>query len=129
VLKQYDWPGNVRELFHAMERSFASALDTDILYPLHLPPEIRIKVTHKALKNKEETVDDQPRRQSRVELSQDLQTYRDNMIEKAERDYLRELVSFTGGSLKQCLGISGLSRSRFYALLKKYGISLQSHKT
>lgn len=128
VLKQYDWPGNVRELFHAMERSFASAMDTDILYPLHLPPEIRIKVTHKALKNNEETADDRPQPKSRIKLSQDLQTYRDKMIEEAERDYLHELVSFTGGSLKQSLEISGLSRSRFYALLKKYNISLQRHK-
>lgn len=125
VLKQYNWPGNVRELFHAMERSFASSLETDMLYPLHLPPEIRINVTHKALKNKGDTRVDLPEKPSRIELSQDLQTYRDRVIERAEKEYLLELVTFTDADLKQSLEISGLSRSRFYALLKKYNISLR----
>ena len=130
VLKQYDWPGNIRELFHALEYSFATAQDSDTVYPVHLPPEIRIKVTHKALA-------DRPERRAavhpedpggEVELSQDLQSYRDKAIEAAEIKYLRRLVAFTGGDLKQCLQISGLSRSRFYALLKKYNVSLQVYK-
>lgn len=126
VLKQYDWPGNVRELFHAMERAFAAAVDSDLLFPLHLPPEIRIKVTHKALENQHEKHAARGSRAGGLEFSQDLQTYRDNAVEEAERNYLLELVAFTGGNLKKCLEISGLSRSRFYALLKKYGISLKS---
>jgi len=133
VLKQYDWPGNVRELFHAMERSFASAVDSDILYPLHLPPEIRIKVTQNALKETGGKANQLPVKNDpavdRIDLSEDLQTFRDRIVEQAEYNYLMDLVSLADGDLKQCLDISGLSRSRFYALLKKYNIHLQSKKS
>jgi two-component system, NtrC family, response regulator len=129
VLKQYDWPGNVRELFHALERSFASAVDTDILYPLHLPPEIRIKVTQDALRASREKSVEMPDHTEPIDLSQDLQNYRDRIVEKAEEKYLAELLALTNGDLRRCLKISGLSRSRFYALLKKYNMSLQSKKS
>jgi two-component system NtrC family response regulator len=132
VLKQYDWPGNVRELFHALERSLASAVDTDILYPLHLPPDIRIKVTHNALKETGGKANHLPVKEEpqggQIDLSEDLQNYRDRVVAQSEQNYLLDLVAFTDGDLKQCLEISGLSRSRFYALLKKYNISLQSKK-
>ena len=64
-----------------------------------------------------------------IDLSQDLQNYRDRIVEKAEEKYLAELLELTNGDLRRCLKISGLSRSRFYALLKKYNMSLQSKKS
>jgi two-component system NtrC family response regulator len=39
-----------------------------------------------------------------------------------EKRYLQELVEQTGGNLKKILTLSGLSRSHFYAMVKKYGI-------
>ncbi len=127
VLKHYEWPGNVRELFHALEYSFATAQDSDTLHPLHLPPDIRIKVTHKALEDMDGNSTIHSGNFSNVELSQDLQSYREMAIEEAEKTYLRQLVEQNCGDLQHCLQISGLSRSRFYALLKKYGITLQGH--
>ena len=39
-----------------------------------------------------------------------------------EARYLRELAARHGGDIGRMLDVSGLSRSRLYALLKKYGI-------
>ena len=44
ALASYDWPGNVRELFHALEGAFAVARQDPILYPHHLPSELRIQI-------------------------------------------------------------------------------------
>jgi two-component system NtrC family response regulator len=129
LLKQYDWPGNVRELFHALEHSFVISQDSVTVYPVHLPADIRIKVSQNALESTHELrspadlgmADD-------LELSQNLQSYRETAIEAAELKYLHRLVVATGGDLKRSLQISGLSRSRFYTLLKKYKISLQGYK-
>jgi two-component system NtrC family response regulator len=125
LLKEYDWPGNVRELYHALEYSFVTAQDSDTLYPLHLPPDIRINVAQKSLETKGETPGAYADSSSSVDLSQDMQTYRERAIAAAEKNYLRQLVNLSGGDLQHCLQVSGLSRSRFYALLKKYDISLQ----
>jgi two-component system NtrC family response regulator len=41
----------------------------------------------------------------------------------AEKRYLEELLTRYSGETSVILGVSGLSRSHFYALLKKYEIS------
>ena len=43
----------------------------------------------------------------------------------SERIYLGELMRQCNGDVARILSISGLSRSHFYALLKKYGLSIQ----
>jgi transcriptional regulator of acetoin/glycerol metabolism len=45
------------------------------------------------------------------------------VIDEAEKKYLRDLTSFTQGNIQEACRISGLSRSRFYILLKKHKIS------
>jgi len=124
VLKQYDWPGNIRELFHALERAFVAAQESETLFPVHLPTEIRIGVTRRILEAKESGKEEQT-----MEIKADsegilppLQTVRERAVAVAEEEYLRRLAGFTAGDMKKSLKISGLSRSRFYALLKKYRI-------
>jgi PAS domain S-box-containing protein len=51
-----------------------------------------------------------------------LQEVRESALEEAERGYLKELMEQNGGSIKDATRVSGLSRSRLYTLLKKYGI-------
>jgi transcriptional regulator of acetoin/glycerol metabolism len=52
-----------------------------------------------------------------------IQEMRDRVVDEAERKYLHDLLSFTQGNIQEACRISGLSRSRFYLLLKKYRIS------
>ena len=46
----------------------------------------------------------------------------------SEKIYLSELIRQCGGEIPRILHISGLSRSHFYALLKKYGLTMQSEE-
>jgi two-component system NtrC family response regulator len=41
----------------------------------------------------------------------------------AEKTYLSELIRQCDGNMQEIMGISGLSRSHFYSLLKKYNLS------
>ena len=41
---------------------------------------------------------------------------------RIEKDYLASLLRRTNGEVGEACRISGLSRSRLYTLLKKYGI-------
>lgn len=141
VLAQYDWPGNVRELFQAVERSITDALESDTLYPVHLPPGIRIHEARRKLRKRrgldQETAPDtitnqgegwQKRGSTTLEPmdvapqvpQMTLKEARDAAIARQEKEYLTKLLSQTGGDIKTCCSIAGLSRSRLYDLLKKY---------
>ncbi|RPJ00353.1 MAG: sigma-54-dependent Fis family transcriptional regulator, partial [Deltaproteobacteria bacterium] len=43
-LMDYEWPGNVRELFQALESALAAAQQDPVLFPKHLPTNIRVKL-------------------------------------------------------------------------------------
>lgn len=122
MLSMYRWPGNVRELVNTLERSIAVARNEPVLFPKHLPIQIRIEVTQKTIR-KEETSStaDFPDLESLPRL----QDYRDGVYLKAEVQYLQNLMSQTGHEVSEACRISGLSTSRLYALLKKHGISPQ----
>ncbi len=49
ILQQHDWPGNVRELTQTMERALLAAGPAPMLYPAHLPAELRVKAAQRAL--------------------------------------------------------------------------------
>ena len=123
VFSKYHWPGNVRELKQALERALVAAKYEPVLFPKHLPSHIRIQVARvsvgKALEAEEQKGDPAT---SFKELPK-LQDFRESAIIEAEQQYLKELMSVTGGNIKKACGMSGISRSRFYALLKKYRIS------
>lgn len=136
TLESYDWPGNVRELFNILERAVIAAGDEKTLYAMHLPRALRIQVAKAQIKRMtgSEVVDEQsgPERGSSVTLGQhlfedifdaELPTLRD-FKSMAEKIYLGELIRQTGGDLQKILKASKLSRSHFYSLLKKYGLSL-----
>ncbi|MBN2525983.1 MAG: sigma-54-dependent Fis family transcriptional regulator [Deltaproteobacteria bacterium] len=122
VLELYDWPGNVRELNHALERAIASAGPGPILYPMDLPMEIRAKlaresvyasIDHPASQNSDTHDKSFPQ----------LEKIRSAAIIEAERSYLIELMKHVEGNVTEAIATSGLSRARFYALLKKHGIT------
>ena len=126
LLKQYEWPGNVRELFQAIERSISEALESDTLYPIHLPPEIRIQIIQSGLAdNKEETRNAHGADELGSALKNNpptLKEVREAAIDDCEKEYLSRLLDQTSGNIKKCCSIAGLSRSRLYDLLKKHDL-------
>jgi len=122
MLTMYRWPGNVRELVNTLERTIAVARNEAVLFPKHLPMQIRIEVTQQTM-NKEQS---EPSVAS-VPLQNlpQLSDYRDAIYLKAEHAYLQDLMHLADYNVPEACKISGLSTSRLYALLKKQGIPLQ----
>jgi two-component system, NtrC family, response regulator len=124
VLMAYGWPGNVRELIQALEKAVVSARDEPVLFPKHLPEHIRIHLAREAVLQKrfqETPAGDPPPDGSEESLN--LKDFREKRLARAERDYLVALMRKTSGNVGEACRTSGLSRSRLYTLLKKYGIA------
>ncbi len=124
VLCCYDWPGNVRELVHTLERTISVASHEPTLFPNHLPDHLRIQVTRSAVgeggsgRCPTRAVSGGPER--RLPPIRDV---REAAIAEAEEKYLRKLMEATEGGIEEAQRVSGLSRARLYALLRKYGLS------
>ncbi len=132
VLWAYPWPGNVRELVNALEESISRAQQEPTLFPQHLPDQIRVHVARSAVDPKEkgtvpdeyETIADLSNRPS--PHSNEIPTFRtfhDTVLADKEKEYFRKLMKAARGNIQHACQISGLGRSRLYALLKKYNIS------
>jgi len=123
VLAKHHWPGNVRELVKALESAIVTARDEPVLYPVHLPNEIRAEVIRKAISD--DTMADSGRPKGALHSPKPyprLQEVREAALADAERNYLTELLS-TVGDVREACRVSGLRRSRLYELLKKHGIA------
>jgi len=120
LLLSYPWPGNVRELIHALERTLISARYERVLFPKHLPTHIRVQVARSSVGEKE-SEGSPPAPSSPVFPT--IQEMREKVVDDAEKKYLHDLLSFTQGNIHEACRVSGLSRSRFYLLLKKHKIS------
>ncbi len=113
ALGAYDWPGNVRELMQTLDSALAVSDGGQVLFSKHLPPHIRIALARRSLTRKGKKSGPEP-------LMQTLKERRQAILDVLERDYLRDLMSSTGGDIRKACGVSGLSRPRLYSLLKKY---------
>lgn len=113
LLATHDWPGNVRELLNTIESSFNEAVNSPVLYPNHLPTELRIKIKSASLLNSGLKRDAFP------ELAP--------LLEKIKKEYLQNLMKHTGGDIKTACRISGLSRSSLYDQLKRFNINLRQY--
>jgi len=124
VLARYHWPGNVRELVKALESAIVTAREQPMLYPKHLPNEIRANVVRTSVrKDKVPSLQTSSTSLHAKAHYPRLQEVRKTAMAEAEEKYLRKLVSTTGGNVKVACRLSGLRRSRLYELLKKYDIS------
>ncbi len=145
-LSGYDWPGNVRELYQALEKAIVSAGASPMLFPKDLPTHIRAKIARNKVRSSEPPPPYQPAgfdtapeslSRSLCEKSEEkeacgevisaqfpsIHAMRDAVLADAERRYLSGILDQTRGNVVKACTLAGLSRSRFYALLKKYGIS------
>lgn len=120
-LELYDWPGNVRELVNTIERSLAVSGSEDMLFPRHLPDYIRIKITQKSISLKTSPSSLEAKAPAASGMPS-MQEVRSNAVTKAEREYLKDLFILIGDNIAEAMRISGLARSRFYELVKKYKV-------
>ena len=125
TLLAYSWPGNVRELLHAVERAFSGARNEPAIYAQHLPVEIRVAVARDGVGGTAVTPSDAPPKPP--PSGPDFQpataypTFR-NFKAEAEKNYIEQLLLRTGGSIKEAVDLSGLSRGHLYELMKKYNV-------
>ena len=122
IFNAYDWPGNIRELVNTMESAISASRESSIIYPKHLPIDLRIKATRNLMKNEED-------KEKLLEVPSHLtfREFREKNIVEIEKRYLLSLMDLTG-NIKNACAISGLSRARLYALLKKYNVSRQKRQ-
>lgn len=135
TLMLYSWPGNVRELFNILERSVIDAGNENTLYAVHLPRSLRIDVAKKQIARYDVTQETTDNHEEPTPLAQNIgqQIFEDifdrplpqlkEFKNAAEKTYLSELLRQCDGNMQKIMEISGLSRSHFYSLLKKYNIS------
>ena len=119
ALKAHDWPGNVRELVQSLERAVAAARYEPTLFLRHLPTSIRVSVTQAAIGNNS----------AAKEAGGDLGRgdgepfpHLKEHLESIERQYLEQLMKRVNGNVAEACSTSGLSRTRLYVRLKKFGI-------
>jgi len=131
TLKRYEWPGNVRELVNVLESAISAAGDAPILFPAHLPEQLRVVMARAAV---EAAATCQPESPSPPTFPvpslptanatpPTYRAYRENVLSGAEKVYFEHILEQTAGDLKEACRLSGIGRSRLYTLLKKHGLS------
>jgi len=133
TLAAYHWPGNVRELRNTLEKAIIADPGDPVLYPIHLPPEIRLCRIRTMVSQKH----DQPAsprplgapltagKASPASLPP-FKEYRRQLNLDLETQYLQRLLQATGGDIAKACAVSGLSRSRLYDLLKAHALTYAS---
>jgi two-component system NtrC family response regulator len=119
VMTGYKWPGNVRELIQALEKALISAKDEPLLFPKHLPTYIRIQVARNSFLKSSPAPAAAAIRSRGPDEPPQWKEIRKAAVSAAEQQYLKDLISFAGEDVNKACRISGLSRSRFYTLLRK----------
>lgn len=119
-LSAYQWPGNVRELINALERAIAAAWSEAVIYPKHLPPEIRIKVARMSVGQGPAAQPLPDRPQPARERFPTWKEAKEVGLSRLEKHYLEELMAVTDHDLARAMELSDLKRSRLYQLLKKH---------
>jgi two-component system NtrC family response regulator len=130
----YSWPGNVRELFHSLEQAFAASGDEMTLFAMHLPSDIRIKVTRNLIGNaslqketgEASTAPAMKEAKTATAFFSDPMPTMKQFKNQMEKVYLEHLIKKAGGDVNMILKMSNLSRSHFYALLKRYNVPFKS---
>ncbi len=118
----YHWPGNVRELINTLEHAVISAKNDTILYPEHLPINLRVCITQKLMAIKESPHHPAEKAIPAQGEFPKLKDYRAQSLASVEKQYLHELLQASRNNIPRACQLSGLSRPRLYALIKKYKI-------
>jgi len=141
VVEQYNWPGNIRELIQAVERAIVVGHYHDTLFARHLPEDIQVAVarskTERSLSEggmaavaEEQSQYAPPQPPQPLLWNQEpspvpfpsFKDARELAANAAEQEYLIQLMDYTKGDIQEACAVSGLSRSRLYALLKQHAV-------
>ncbi|HUU04437.1 MAG TPA: sigma-54 dependent transcriptional regulator [Patescibacteria group bacterium] len=120
TVSNYKWPGNVRELIQALEKALLAAKEEPILYPLHLPTYIRIQVARNGIQKQHAGQEIPENGTITPAAPTTLKEFHRTAVSAAEKRYFKDLMESVSGNIDEACRVSGLSRSRLYALLKKY---------
>lgn len=126
TLASYPWPGNVRELGNTLEKMILANPEDPVLYPIHLPPEIRLCRIRSMVSQKHEEAPASPLL-AEISFPKTLppfKEYRRLLSHDLENDYLQRLLKETKGDIAKACTVSGLSRSRLYGLIKIHSLSI-----
>ncbi|EKD40160.1 MAG: hypothetical protein ACD_75C00157G0002 [uncultured bacterium] len=127
VLLAYSWPGNVRELFNTLDSCMATAQGDNILFPKHLPVHMRVEAAQSTIRRRQTSTQLADFNPTPLDLLPipldslpDLKTHRGLIAREAEKDYLKTLLNMKDLDVNEACRIAGLSRSRFYELLRRH---------
>ena len=129
MLIAYPWPGNVRELENRLEKAIISDPKNPVMYPIHLPAEIRLHYIRNVTTKRHEQQAPPPScdplmGQDRFQsVLPPFKEYRRILCNDAEKYYLQRLMTDTEGEISSACKVSGLSRSRLYGLLKLHSLT------
>jgi two-component system NtrC family response regulator len=122
----YNWPGNVREIINVIHTSIANAINAPVLFPHHLPVELRVHLRKKSIK----ITGDQNISRFPVEVafnSDQIPELKD-FKHIANDFYLNKLIELAAGDPDRACRISGVSRSGLYQLLSRHGKKMKTGK-
>lgn len=115
ALERYPWPGNVRELRQTIECAIMSAGESPTLDTIHLPTQVRVALARAAIRPEFA--------QNGTDCFRPVGRTLSSARDAAVSAYLRQLVLDTKGDVESAHAIAGVSRSRFYELLKLHGLT------
>ncbi|HDQ39920.1 MAG TPA: sigma-54-dependent Fis family transcriptional regulator [Desulfonatronum sp.] len=118
----YHWPGNVRELINALECALISAGTEPILYPEHLPTNLRVCCAQQSLQAVATPFSPRTINRPTPETFPKLKEYRARVLAEIESRYLRKLLRIAENNIAKACEISGMSRPRLYAMIQKYNL-------
>ncbi|MBQ9322323.1 MAG: sigma 54-interacting transcriptional regulator [Eubacterium sp.] len=109
LLQMQKWPGNVRQLRNVIEHGVVMC--EDVILPLHLP--------HHMIQEKDGQADHAPGKTAEFHFAAE------NLPEKVrelEERMIRMALEDCGGNKSRAIELLRISRKKFYAKLKEYGI-------
>ena len=113
LLMQYDWPGNVRELENAMQRALILCSDR-LIRQAHLGS--IVEMAPSAM--------DVPRTSD--DLKRIKKITREKSVEEVEKLFVTETLRRNGFSVTRSAEETGMQRTNFQALMKKYHIRVRN---
>jgi DNA-binding NtrC family response regulator len=117
ALLKHDWPGNVRELINVIERAVLLAPEREIRVSDFRGYESWTVPEAPSLGKSTERVLDRPFADARREL-----------LESFERDYLRDVLSRTGGRIGAAARQAGVTERTLYSMMKRHGLRKEDFK-
>lgn len=125
TLKAYPWHGNIRELRNVLEKAILSDPYNPVLYPVHLPPEIRLHHIRSMVSSKNETHNHfQPPSHLPTGRILPYKEYRRLLLDSIEKHYLQSLLQEAEGDINTACAMAQFSRSHLYNLLKLHSLSV-----